>query len=150
VERGRPLIAILDDEEPVRRALDRVVRAAHLCAVSYARGEDFLAALPGLEPDCVLLDLNMPGLGGFETQRVLAAAAPGLPVVVLTAIDEPGARGRAMEAGAAAFLNKPVESQTLLDAIFRAIAKAGSCAAETWSVSPPERRMTPRVEGLRK
>jgi FixJ family two-component response regulator len=133
VERGRPLVAILEDEEPVRRALDRVLRASFLCTAAYARGEDFLADLPGLEPDCVLLDLNMPGLGGFETQRRLAEASPNVPVVVLTARDEPETRERAMAAGASAFLNKPVDSQLLLDAIFRAIAKAASCAEDTWT-----------------
>jgi FixJ family two-component response regulator len=132
VERGRPLVAILEDEEPVRRALDRVLRASHLCTVAYSRGEDFLAELPAFEPDCVLLDLNMPGLGGFETQRRLASISPNVPVVVLTAREEPETRERAMAAGAAAFLNKPVDSQLLLDAIFRSIAKAASCAEDTW------------------
>jgi FixJ family two-component response regulator len=133
VERGRPLVAILEDEESVRRALDRVLRASFLCTAAYSRGEDFLADLPGLEPDCVLLDINMPGLGGFETQRRLAAASPSVPVVVLTAREEPETRERAMAAGASAFLNKPVDSQLLLDAIFRAIAKAASCAEDTWT-----------------
>lgn len=133
MERGRPFVAILEDEEPVRRALERVLRAAFLHSVEYARGEDFLDDLPRLDVDCVLLDLNMPGLGGFETQRRLAAKAPRVPVVVLTARDEPEARERVMRAGASAFLTKPVDSQVLLDAIFRAIAKAGGCSEETWN-----------------
>lgn len=143
MERGRPLVAILEDEEPVRRALDRVLRASYLSTAEYARGEDFLADLPALEPDCVLLDLNMPGLGGFETQRRLAAASPNVPVVVLTAREEPETRERAMTAGASAFLNKPVDSQLLLDAIFRAIAKAASCAEETWKIAPNGARGRP-------
>jgi FixJ family two-component response regulator len=141
VERGRPLVAILEDEEPVRRALDRVLRASFLCTAAYGRGEDFLADLPALDPDCVLLDLNMPGLGGFETQRRLAEASPNVPVVVLTARDEPDTRERAMAAGASAFLSKPVDSHLLLDAIFRAIAKAASCAEDTWTTPKPAARL---------
>jgi two-component system, LuxR family, response regulator FixJ len=132
MERARPLIAIVDDEEPVRRALERVLRAASLRTATFACAERFLAQLEELQADCALLDLHMPGLDGFETQRRLAAERPDLPVVVLTAHDEPAVRERAMRSGAAAFLSKPVESQRLVDAILRAVARAAGCAEETW------------------
>jgi FixJ family two-component response regulator len=128
----RPLVAIVDDEDSVRRALERVLRASCLDTEEFRSGGDLLAALPAMDPDCVLLDLQMPGLGGLETQARLAAAAPSLPVVVLTALDCVQTRERALRGGAAAFLTKPVEAQVLVDAILAAIARAAGCAEQTW------------------
>jgi FixJ family two-component response regulator len=126
------VVAIVDDEDAVRRALCRVLRASRLDAVQFASGDDLLDELGRLEPDCVLLDLQMPGLDGYETQARLGVAAPGLPVVVLTAQDCPRARERVLGSGAAAFLTKPVEGQVLVDTILGAIARAAGCAEQTW------------------
>jgi FixJ family two-component response regulator len=132
MDRGRPLVAIVEDEESVRRALDRVLRASFLATARFASGDALLAHVAGLDPDCVLLDLQMPGLDGFETQARLAVAAPRVPVVILTAHDFPHARERAMRQGAAAFLTKPVEAQLLIDTVVGAIARAAGCGDETW------------------
>jgi FixJ family two-component response regulator len=138
VEKRRPLVAIVEDEDPVRRALDRVLRASRLDTAKFASGDDLLADLERLEPDCVLLDLQMPGLDGYETQARLAVDAPAVPVVVLTAQDCPRARERVMRSGAAAFLTKPVEGQLLVDTILAAIARAAGCAEQTWRGEPEE------------
>jgi FixJ family two-component response regulator len=132
VENRRPLVAIVDDEDAVRRALCRVLRASRLDAVQFASGYDLLADLGRHDVDCVLLDLQMPGLDGHETQVRLSAEAPALPVVVLTAQDCPRARERALQSGASAFLTKPVEGQVLVDTILGAIARAAGCAEQTW------------------
>jgi len=116
----------------VRRALDRVLRASRIDTVRFACGEDFLADLGRVDPDCVLLDLQMPGLGGHETQARLASRAPALPIVVLTAHDSVLTRERVMRSGAAAFLTKPIDSQLLVDTILAAIARAAGCADATW------------------
>jgi len=114
----------VDDEEPIRRALQRLIRSAGLDAVTFASGDDFFVSLEGFAPDCLVLDLHMPGLSGFEVQTRLAQIHPIIPVVVITGHDQPGARSRALAAGAAAYLRKPVDGEALLDTIAFAIAAA--------------------------
>jgi FixJ family two-component response regulator len=131
-EKTRPLVAVVDDEESVRRALDRLLRSARIDVATFASGDALLEAVAALQPDCVLLDLRMPGLDGFATQARLAERAPGLPVVVLTAQDGDDTCERAMRGGAAAFLRKPVDGHVLLETIFGAVARASGCAEDTW------------------
>lgn len=116
----RPRVAVVDDEESVRIALGRVLHWAGLDAEMFASGEEFLASTPW--PDCVVLDLHMPEMSGFDVQaRLLAAKAP-VRVVIITGHDTPESRQRAVEGGAAAYLRKPVDSQALLDAITAVVA----------------------------
>lgn len=122
----RPLIAIVDDEESVRKALERLLRSAALDARVFASGEAFLADVAELQPHCVLLDLHMPGMSGFE---VLTKLNRRLPVVVLTGHDSQEAETRALAGGALAFLRKPVSDRVLLDAISATIAHGPPAAA---------------------
>ena len=112
-----PYIAIVDDEEPVRKALKRLLRASGLEAESYASGKDFLDASEQRRPDCVVLDLHMPGMSGLEVLRELRASRSPLPAVMITAYDEPATREQCLAAGAAAYLRKPLDERLLLNAI---------------------------------
>ena len=112
-----PYVAIVDDEEPVRKALKRLLRASGLEAETYASGRDFLDASALRRPDCVILDLHMPDMSGFQVLNEMRAAHRMLPTVVITAYDEPGAREQCLAAGAAAYLRKPLEEKLLLNAI---------------------------------
>ena len=118
----RPRVAVVDDEESVRKALQRVLRAAEMFVDTYATGADFLASVATRRPDCVLLDLHMVGWNGFEVQDVLAQANVRLPVIVLTGHDTPEGRARVLAGGAANYLLKPVDDRMLIDAIMAAIA----------------------------
>ena len=120
----KPIVAIVDDEEPVRRALQRLMRSAGLETEVYASGPEFLLALESRRPDCVVLDLQMPGMSGFEVQERLAAAKSRIPVLILTAHDTPEADERAMRSGAAADHRKPVDRSVLLRAVVAAVAAA--------------------------
>jgi FixJ family two-component response regulator len=115
VSKTRPLIAIVDDEEPIRKALARLLRSFGMDAESFASGNDFLESLTHHKPDCVLLDLHMPGMSGFEVQARLANS--GVPVIVITGHDSDETRAHALAARPAAYLRKPVNDQVLLDAI---------------------------------
>jgi FixJ family two-component response regulator len=126
VTQARPFIAVVDDEEPVRRALQRLMRAANLDVQTFASGADFLASVSARVPDCLVLDLHMPDLSGFEVQIRLAELHLGVPVVVITGHDLPRARERVLAAGGAAYLRKPVDAQVLLDAVAAAIAASVS------------------------
>ena len=139
MERKRPLIAVVDDDESVRRALERVLRAAGMDAETYSRGADLVADVARLDPDCVVLDLQMPGLDGFETQARLTEASCGIPIVVLTAYEGEGASDRAIRAGAAAFLQKPVDSRILLDAVITAIERRKRAADRPAASEGPTR-----------
>jgi FixJ family two-component response regulator len=117
---------VVDDEESVRRALGRLIRSFGFEAELFASGDALLASLPVREPQCVVLDLHMPGIDGFETQLRLAKAGRGIPVVVVTGHDTPEAHARALAGGAKAYLRKPVDQRTLFDAIREAVGAPSS------------------------
>lgn len=118
----RPIIAVVDDEEPVRIALRRLLRSANLDAETFPSGAEFLESLKDHQPDCVILDLHMPQINGFAVQARLAEAGIRLPVIVITGHDATDTRARALAGGVSAYLRKPVDDQTLLTAISAAIA----------------------------
>jgi FixJ family two-component response regulator len=122
VTKPRPLIAIVDDEEPVRRALTRLLRSAGLDVESFPSGVEFLESIPTRRPDCVVLDLHMPLMNGFEVQARLAESSAPVPVVIITGHDSTETRTRAMAGRPLAYLRKPVNDQTLLDAIELALS----------------------------
>jgi FixJ family two-component response regulator len=121
----RRRVAVVDDDESVRKALQRLLRASDLDADTFASAEDFFASLPqARQPDCLVLDLQMPGTGGLDLQRQVVRAGLQLPIVVITGHDEPGMQARCLAAGASAYLRKPLEAGTLLAAIEAAIEPA--------------------------
>jgi FixJ family two-component response regulator len=117
-----PFVAVVDDEEPVRKALKRLLRAAGLEAEGYASGKDFLAA--ERRPDCVVLDLHMPSMSGQQLLREIRGMSFPVPVVVITAHDTPETREQCLLSGAAAYLRKPLDDRLLLNAISAALSKA--------------------------
>ena len=115
MSKTRPLVAIVDDEEPIRKALTRLLRSGGLDVESFASGSEFLESLSVQRPDCVVLDLHMPVVNGFEVQAQLVEF--GVPVVIVTGHDSDETRARALAGRPAAYLRKPVNDQVLLDAI---------------------------------
>lgn len=118
------LIAVVDDDASVRKAIARLLVAFGLRAEAFASGQEFLASLASIQPACLVLDLHMPGLTGLDVQNELTRAGKRLPVVIITAYDEPEARAECLAAGAAAFLLKPIDDQVLLDAIAKAVGNS--------------------------
>lgn len=116
-----PLVAVVDDEPEVRRALQRLLRSAGFAVEVYASGAAFLDGLPDHRPDCLVLDLHMPGSDGFALQDALSRRGSMIPVVMITGGESVGARARALTGGASAFLCKPMEDTELLAAIRGAI-----------------------------
>lgn len=121
-----PLLAVVDDDADVRVALARLVSSAGFAVESYATGAEFLSSMERHVPDCLILDLHMPGMSGFDVQAVLARHRHArMPVIVITGHDMAEARTRARELGARSYLAKPVDHETLLDAIEDAIGRSG-------------------------
>jgi FixJ family two-component response regulator len=117
-------IAVVDDEESVRKALKRLLRAAGLEAEGYASGQAFLDDAAGRRPDCVLLDLHMPSMSGQQLLAHIRTMAGRPPVVVITAHDTPETREECLAAGASAYLRKPLDDRLLLNAISVALSKS--------------------------
>jgi FixJ family two-component response regulator len=122
--RDARLLAVVDDDDDVRVALRRLVSSAGFAVETYASGAAFLRSVDDHEPDCVVLDLHMPGMSGFEVQGALAQDHADVPVVIVTGHDTPEARTRALRLGAKAYLCKPVNDDVLLSAIVAAIDRA--------------------------
>ena len=118
---GRIRVAVVDDEEAVRKALHRLFTAANCEGLSFATGVEFLDALAATAPDCLVLDLQMPGMTGLEVLERLSAARAGLPTIIITAHDEVGSEEQCLAAGAAAYLRKPLDGQVLLEAVAAAL-----------------------------
>ena len=112
-----PLIAVVDDEEIVRRALTRVLETANFEVASFASGGELLEWLVSYSPDCIVLDFQMPGMDGREVQKQLVKRWPHLPIVVLTAHDYPAVRKQFVAEGVAAYLHKPLHRQKLLSTL---------------------------------
>jgi FixJ family two-component response regulator len=117
VGNANPLIAVVDDEPPVRTMLRRALRVADYDVDVFASGEEFLASLPTRLPRCVILDVHMPDLSGFDVEGRMRAANLRVPVVFITASDEAGLDRSAAAAGAVRLLRKPFSSESLLAAV---------------------------------
>lgn len=92
-------------------------------ACAFAGGSTFLSSLESERPDCVVLDLHMPEMNGFEVQEQLRRSPQPVPVVVITGHHTVEARQRALEAGAVDYLRKPVDDEALLGVVSRALAR---------------------------
>jgi FixJ family two-component response regulator len=117
----------VDDDESVCRAIKRLVRSLGMEAEAFTSGRDFVElidAMPSFQPDCLVLDVQMPGMNGLEVQEQLAGRSSRLPIVFITAHDELGVRERALSAGALAFLRKPFNDALLIRTLTAALKRA--------------------------
>jgi FixJ family two-component response regulator len=107
-------VAIVDDDDSVRVAVGSLVRSLGFQALSFASAEDFLASGRLGEVDCLITDVQMPGMSGPELQSHLASERSDLPVILITAFPEERLRRQAEEAGAYGFLAKPFDGQAMI------------------------------------
>lgn len=116
------MIFIVDDDDATRDSLRLLVECDGLEARDFASGRSFLDAARLTHGDCLILDLNMPGMGGFEVLAELHRRGGGIPVLVITTQADPGTRKRAEAVGAIALLEKPFVASELLAFVRRASA----------------------------
>ena len=116
-----PLVAIVDDDELFRRSVERLIGSAGFRVETFGSAEDFLERdnLDGTA--CAILDMRLPGLNGFDLQRRLITRPRPMPIVFVSAHDDAVMRANTLRAGAVAFLKKPFDDNTLVDALHRAI-----------------------------
>jgi FixJ family two-component response regulator len=117
----QPLIAILDDDDAVRTALDGLLRSLGFATCMFGSAEAFLRS-PALDRAwCLVSDIRLPGISGLELQQRLIAERRNMPIIYITAFPGEVQRAQAHAAGAIAFLAKPFDAQTLLDALETAL-----------------------------
>lgn len=115
------LISIVDDDAFMREALVGLVRSLGYEVCDFASAEDFLASNELENFACVISDIQMPGMNGFELKRELGIRHGSLPVIMITARAEPGIEEKAISRGAACFLHKPFEAEMLANCLQRVL-----------------------------
>ncbi len=120
------VIAIVDDDPSVLKALARLLSTRSFTTRTFLSAPQFLAALSEGRPDCLIADLQMPGMTGLELQTELSRRQLHIPTIIITAHDEIGMRDRCTIAGAIAYLSKPVQDKSLFAAIETASGAAPS------------------------
>jgi FixJ family two-component response regulator len=118
-----PRISIVDDDASIREALKSLMRSVRFDVEAFGSAEEFLASERSHETTCLILDLYLPGMNGFELQSHLNAELRGMPIIFITAHADETARQRALKAGAIELLSKPVRREPLFKAIQAAIQR---------------------------
>jgi FixJ family two-component response regulator len=117
---NQALVAIVDDDQSFREALDSLLRLIGFRTAIFASARHFLDSPQFPDVSCVILDISMPGMDGLELQRHLVATHP-IPIIFITDLRDAKTREQAVRAGAISFLNKPVSEETLIDALNSAL-----------------------------
>ena len=116
-----PIVFIVDDDDSVGKALNRLIKSVGLNVETFSTAQEFLSRKQYNGPSCLVLDVRMPGLSGLDLQEELNKAELSMPIIFITGHGTVPMSVRAMKAGAVDFLEKPFEDQTLLDAIQHAL-----------------------------
>jgi FixJ family two-component response regulator len=114
-------VAIVDDDASLCHAMDRLLRAAGFQSFTHASAEAFLEDLEREQPDCILLDIQLGGMSGFELQTLLTASGSTTPVIFITAHDDPETREQARQTNCVAYLRKTDPGEAVLKAIRKAV-----------------------------
>jgi FixJ family two-component response regulator len=155
----RPIVYIVDDEPGVRNSLSSLVRSVGLEARTFAGGAEFLESRREDAPECLVVDVRMPGISGLDLQNHLSESSFPIPVIFITGHGDISMAVRVMKLGALEFLTKPFHDQDLLGAVYRAIRHSSAARqqqAETAVLRTRLASLTPReaevmegvVEGL--
>ena len=117
----KDLITVVDDDESIRRTTTLLIESFGFRATAFASAESFLKSGQLHDTSCLILDVRMPAMNGFELQSELAAAGYAIPIIFVTAYDDKESRGRATQAGAVAFLSKPFSDEQLIHTVRSAL-----------------------------
>src|SRR5215469_15425313 len=149
-----PQVYVVDDDVSVREALSSLIRSAGLTVKTFASASDSLRGLEKEQPGCLVLDIQLPDINGFELQQELATREIQIPIIFLTGHGDIPMSVRAIKAGAVEFLTKPFDDEYLLEAIRSAIASKNrnECSVERFAKdgfgesTGPERGMPSQPE----
>jgi FixJ family two-component response regulator len=116
-------IYLIDDDESVRKALKRLLGSYGFLASIFASAEEFLDVVPCDAKGCLVLDIHMPGMNGFQLQEELAALGSRLPIIFITADKDIAIKVHSLQAGVVGLLQKPFNDQALIDLIHEALGR---------------------------
>ena len=119
---GHPLISVIDDDASLRRAIVSLVRSLGYTAHGFASAEEFLDAKEEVQSNCIITDIQMPGMSGIELKEALDKRGLVTPVIMITARTEPPLLARALSSGAAGLLRKPFEADAFVQCLEKALA----------------------------
>ena len=143
----QPTVFIVDDDDSVRRATQRLLRSVNLNVETFDSAQAFLESYDAGRPGCLVLDVRMPGLSGLDLQDELNARGISIPVIFVSGHGDVPMSVRAMKAGAVDFLPKPFNDQALIEAIQHALAtdqKSRRVQAGRQKILNRIERLTPR------
>jgi FixJ family two-component response regulator len=142
-----PVVFVIDDDDSVRKSLQRLLRASGYTTKAFASAEDFQKSRPGPGSCCAIVDVKLPGLNGLELQHALARSDETLPIIFITGHGDIPMSVKAMKAGAVDFLPKPFSADELLAAVQQALKNSVSDASDQAKLIEVRRRyatLTPR------
>jgi len=113
----KPIVFVVDDDESVCKALRRLMKSAGYSVRTFTSANDFLNQGCQSLPGCLILDVRMPGMGGFELQERLAESGSKMPIIFMSAHEDISTREQGLRAGAIAFLKKPFEDYVLIEKV---------------------------------
>jgi FixJ family two-component response regulator len=119
-------VAVVDDDKSLLRSLARLLRAAGMQPITYSSAEAFRADVKRPRFDCLVLDVQLPGMSGIDLRNQLAAEGVAAPILFVTAHDDPQARANAMAGPCAGYFRKTDAGSEILDAIRRAVEPSGA------------------------
>ena len=119
----RPTVVVVDDDVSVRESLELLIENEGWQPALFESAQEFLARLPSVVPSCLILDVNLPDLSGLDIQQRITDAKSSTPIIFITGYGDIPTSVRAMKAGAAEFLTKPLDDQILIEAIRGAVLR---------------------------
>jgi FixJ family two-component response regulator len=119
----RSTVAVVDDDPSVLRGIGRLLEAHGYVTQVFDSAEKFLSEDTARDARCLVLDIHLGGMSGIDLRRQLHALGADIPVIFVSATDDPAARADALDAGCIAFLQKPFTARSLVDAIQKARTK---------------------------
>ncbi|HEY6931541.1 MAG TPA: response regulator [Thermoanaerobaculia bacterium] len=119
-------ILVVEDDRAMREALTRILGVAGFCVSAFSSAEALLEAGVAAEAACLVLDIHLPGISGFELHRRITEGDNSIPVIFITGVDDDATRERAASAGA--YLAKPFPGRSLIDAVTAALHSRASNA----------------------
>lgn len=123
----RPVLSVVDDDESVRESLPDLLREFGFAARAFSSAREFLSSDSVDQTNCLILDIAMPGMSGFDLQRELKRRGQKIPIIFITGQKDEGIRKQAFKQGAVKFLYKPFSDTALLDAVNAALERGHAC-----------------------
>src|SRR5215813_6700333 len=127
---AKPIVFVVDDDVSVREALELLIQNEGWQPKTFASGQEFLVCPPALVPNCLLLDISLPGMNGLDLQKRIAIERTDMPIIFITGSGDVPKSVQAMKAGAVEFLTKPFNDEVLLTAFRQALERSRLALAQ--------------------